>query len=195
MKSAAGGNPSPAAQSLPPPVPIPTHLSRFIARGEAVQLPLIGAAWIELLGAWASNAVESEVARAIAALELTSATREAMQAELERAVRTLARTVRDPEDHAKPLGTVDEWGALDPDVVSACWQTYGDVRERLDPLASIDLTPDERLAVQVAIKKKDANLLRSFGIAKLSAYLLSTDVPPPSSPEPSSPTLPSSPEA
>ncbi len=104
--------------------------------------------------------------------------------EIERALRTLVRACRDPED-GRPAGSLEEWGKLDTDTINMCWQAYGDVRERLDPLGG-SLDPAETELIELAVKKKDARLLRTFGIVKLSAWLASTDAPPSTSPTPSS---------
>lgn len=143
-------------------------------RSEDVDLPWIGRARVELVGTTRSQEIESAMYRAMAALGIEQNGVTFDRFELERAVRILADAVRDPEDNAKPFGTLEEWGSLDNDVIGACWQVYGDVRERLDPL-STPLSVSDRLAIETAVKKKDARLLRSYGIAKLSAWLTTTD--------------------
>jgi hypothetical protein len=154
-------------------------------RGELVVLPHLGQAWIELPGALAWEETQIAARRELAAveLELTVGTAELLEMKLAR--HTLARSVRDPNDHAIPFGTLEEWGELDPDVINSTWQAFGDVRERLDPL-STPLSPADISMIDHANKKKDATLLRSFGIGKLSHYMLSTADRPPTSPLPSS---------
>ncbi len=177
--------------------PIASFATRMAAklvngrRGEDVNLPVLGPARVEILGAVETQEVESSVYKAMAAHEIEQNVITVDRFELERAYRTLARSVRDPEDKSKVFGTVDEWGALDNDVIVAAWQVYGDVRERLDPL-STPLTADERVMIEIAVKKKDAVLLRTFGTVKLCAWLASTDVLPSTSPPPSSPSSESS---
>lgn len=154
-------------------------------RGETISIPGIGTVRVEILGAVESNEVEAEVYKALAALGLELTVVTAERYELERAWRTLARAVRDPADRGVAFGEPDEWAALDADMINAAWQTYGDVRERLDPLAQ-PLTEDEQLAIETAAKKGDGQLLRTFGLAKLSASYVSTVARLSTSPLPSS---------
>lgn len=175
------------ANGSPPAVPPTTRLAAIAAggRGEDLELPGLGPAHIELIGAREMSIIEAAVVRDMAELGLEQTTLNTGHYELARAVRTLASAVRDRDDHSKPFGTIDEWSALDPDRVAACWTTYGDVRERLDPMAH-PLTEDEALMIDHALKKKDVTLLRSFGVARLSAWLVSTGAPQQTSPPPSS---------
>lgn len=159
--------------SGPPRTPLGLQLANG-RRGEDVDIPGIGPARIEILGARDSQAIESEVYRAMTNHGIDHTLVTADRFELERAYRTLARAVRDPADQSKAFGTADEWGEIDNDVIVAAWQAYGDVRERLDPMAT-PLTDNDRLSIEVAVKKKDARLLRTFGAVKLSAWLASTD--------------------
>jgi hypothetical protein len=168
-----------------------TPLSRAMpggSRGEDVVLPLLGRVRIELVGETAKQEIEAAVYRAMRARELDLNIVTSERYEAERAVRTLAHACRDPDDatHTAPFGTLEQWGELDSDIIATAWQAYGDVRERLDPLETV-LTEDERIAIEVAVKKKDARLLRSYGISKLSSWLASMDVPPSTSQPPSSP--------
>lgn len=170
-----------------PASPVSRPLSKVIAagrRGELVTLPHLGRAWIELPGAvaWETAQIDARRELAAAELELNMGTAELFEMKLARM--TLSRAVRDPDAHAEAFGTLDEWGELDADIINACWQTFGDVRERLDPMA-IALTEPELVAIDLAFKKKDARLLRSFGIAKLSLYMLVLAERQSSSPTPS----------
>lgn len=170
--------------------PLAKSLSRLAAvvaggHGEDVDLPGLGPAFIELIGAREMTTIEAAVVRDMAELGLEQTTLTITQYELARATRTLAIAVRDRDDHSQPFGTLDEWGGLDPDRVGACWSVYGDVRERLDPLAH-PLTEEEAMVIDRALKKKDATLLRSFGVAKLCAWLVTTGAPPSTSPQASS---------
>ncbi len=181
MTTLLGSKLAGAAHMATPASPVSAPLSKILAagrRGELVTLPHLGRAWIELPGAIAWEEIQITARRELAAaeLELTVATAELLEMKLAR--HTLARAVRSPDDHAAPFGTLEEWGELDPDVINTCWQTFGDVRERLDPL-SASLTDDELVTIELALKKKDGPLLRSFGIGKLSRYMLSmADRPP-----------------
>ena len=183
-----------AQQSKGAPEPPPkTPLERLLSggrRGELVELPGLGPAWLELLGARASQEVEAAVYAAMKeyGIELDAVTM--LRFEIERAVRTLAIAARDPEDRSKPFGTLAAWHQVDPTVINAAWSTYGDIKERLDPMAT-PLTDDEIAAFEYAVKKKDARILRSFGVVKLSAWLTSTAFQLSTSPTPSSSSSPS----
>jgi hypothetical protein len=170
-KLAGGANVASPASS------VSTKLSRQVTagrRGEEVAIPVLGRAFMELPGAvtW----TELEAANRARMLELFGALaiENAAQYELDFARRVLAVAARDPDDRALPFGTLEEWGALDVDVINLAWQVFGDVRERLDPL-SRELSAEEGIAIQSAIKKKDALLLRTYGVVKLSIWLATTD--------------------
>lgn len=177
-KAAGGTPPSPAASLL--------RRTFGVARGEVVDVPSFGRMYIELLGAVAAQEVESEVQREMTRLQLALDMRTEPRYELERAWRTLARAARDPDNHAALFGTVDEWGQLDETLISVAWSAYADVKERLDPLAG-ELTEDELVMINVALKKKDPALWRTFGLNTLSRWLASLDDRPSTSPPPSSP--------
>lgn len=162
------------ASTAPPEQPL--KLAQLVngRRGETRDLPFFGLVRVELLGAVESNEVEVAVYGALAGkLDLDVAT--ADRFELERAWRTLAIAFRDPDDHSRPFGAIETWSKLDAKAINAGWQAYGDVAERLDPLEE-QLSDGEKLVIESALKKKDAHLLRSFGVAKLSAFFASTDV-------------------
>ncbi len=93
--------------------------------------------------------------------------------ELARARRFAAYAVVDRNTH-EPIGTVDDWGLIDDDIIGAFWSTYGDLREALDP-AETPLTVGEMVAIVETIKKKHGRLLRFIGVRKLAAFLLSMD--------------------
>lgn len=142
-------------------------------RGEHVTLPFLGTVRIELIGTRESQEVEGEVYRTLAELGIPQNGMTGERFELERAVRTLARAVRDADDPAHPpFGSVEDWLRLDADLIVPAWHAYGDVRERLDPFERA-LDEDETILMNAALKKKDPTLWRSFGIAKLSAWLTS----------------------
>lgn len=186
---ATGGRPvTPEASKTP--------LARVVGgqRGEDVTLPGLGRARMELLGAAAWNEVKSATHREMERLGLPFDTVNVGAWELERAARTLAQAVRDPADASKPFGTLDEWRALDPQLINAAWQEHDNVCDRLDPLER-PLTDDEMLAIEVAVKKKDGSLLKSFGLGKLCAWLVTTAVPLAISPPPSSSSSESSSES
>lgn len=186
-KLAAGATPLPAATSV-------SALGKRAAvagrRSETVDLPELGRIRFELPGALAFIEIESEVLAALRARGLDLSIGTAGTAELDKAIRTLAVACRDPETGA-PFGTLAEWGDLPVDVVNVAWQAYGDVRERLDPM-SLPLSEEERIEIDLAVKKKDARLLRTYGVVRLSAWLATTADPPSTSPSPSSSSLESS---
>jgi hypothetical protein len=161
------------------PDPKPTKLAGvgiLGGRGELVDIPLLGPAWIHLLPQKQGNQVESEVYIELEALKLT-AMGSRITFDGEQAVRTLARAVRDPDDptHKTPFGTLEQWQSLDYDVVAAAWQCYADVRHRLHPLDTLTLSEDDLRDIRAALEKKSAPLLRYYGVAKLSLYLLTTE--------------------
>lgn len=155
-------------------------------RGEDVAIPGLGPVRLELLGARASQEVEAAVYRNMLALGIDLGAMTLDRFELERAVVTLAEAAREPADRSLPFGTLAEWQRVDPVTIITAWDTYLDVKDRLDPLDT-PLTDDERDQIERAIQKKDRTLLRSFGVAKLSLFMLSTVAQPSISPPPSSP--------
>jgi hypothetical protein len=179
----AGGGGAPASE------PSSTPLRGIVAagkRGEEVVLPVLGRVWLELPGARQWQEIESEVRKEMRRLEVGDLhVGTAAQHETELALRVLAVAVRDPDRRDQRFGTLEEWGELDNDIVSVAWHAFGDVRERLDPVSQ-PLSNDEMLAVSAAVKKKDATLLRTFGVVRLSAWLATTGEPPSTSPIPSS---------
>lgn len=165
---------------------ISKHIAAAV-RGLDVDVPGIGRMYIELLGETARQEVEVEVERVMKAREVVLSPSNEERWEGERAIRTLARAARDPEVHDRPAGSVDEWGQLSTDKVNAAWSCYGDVREQLDPMGVL-LTAEEANAITAAVKKKAGPLLRSFGVVRLSAWLLSMVDQLSTSPSPSSST-------
>lgn len=145
-------------------------------RGDFIEIPGVGRVWLELATAGDYLEIQAATRRAMAAAAIPDELAYLQAWELERAVLTLERTIREPEEgrHATRVGSRDEWAGLDIDTLNAAWNLYGDVRERLDPM-SIDLAPEDQLAIELAIKKKDGALLRSFGATRLSAYLTTSD--------------------
>ncbi len=159
------------------------------ARGEDVVLPELGRVYFELPGARCWQEVEAAVAAEMHRLgrgDLTLAN--AASYEVETALRVLAISAREPDDHSQAIGTLEQWGGLDNDVINIAWHAFGDVRERLDPI-SLEPSSDDMFAIAAAVKKKDARLLRTFGCVKLSAWLATTEEPQSTSPIPSSPSM------
>lgn len=156
-------------------------------RGEEVTLPILGRIYFELPGSREWQEIEAAVHREMKRLDFDDLriSANAIHHQTELALRVLAASAKDPNNHDQPFATLDEWGELDNDLVSIAWLAFGDVRERLDPV-EFALTTDDMFAIQAAVKKKDKELLRSFGLKKLSLFAASMDDPPPTSPPPSS---------
>lgn len=173
-----------------------TRLRRTVIggrRGELVDVPILGSVWLELPGARAWQEIEAAVRVEMRRLEFGDLSlTNAAAYEVEMAIRVLTQAARDPDDHSQPYGTLEEWGGLDNDVINYAWHVFGDVRERLDPIAC-ELTEDDAFAIQTAVKKKDGPRLRSYGVARLVAWLVTTADPPSTSPTPSSPSSESQP--
>lgn len=163
-------------------------LRRAVAgrRGEEVTLPVLGRVFLELPGALAWQEIEAAVFRRLRELEAPDGIAGAAMREAELALRVLAASAKDPDDHAAPFGSLEEWGDLDNDLIGAAWHAFGDVRERLDPVAE-DIGADDMVAIAFAVKKKDPVLLRTFGVVKLSRWLASMADQLSTSPTPSSP--------
>lgn len=153
-------------------------------RGEHVVAPLLGRVWIELVGEAIADNIESETLAAMASLGIPQTPMNAGAYDQRRTALTLAWAVRDPDNHDVRAGLADEWLAMDVPMLSAIGTLYGDVQERLNPLASPNLTEDEFEQIRLAHEKKNAAMLRTFGLASLSNYLATTAAPPANSPTP-----------
>lgn len=191
LGSRNAGAASPQAAPASPLGPSPLARRRQIVggrRGAPREIAGLGPTYIELPGSVRFAELESEAHKRAAELAGDGADpmRYAVAYETQLAIRVLAEAVRDPDDKAIPYGTLGEWGELDNDLLNAAWHTFGDVREELDPIER-PITPDEMIAIGVAVKKKDPRLLRTYGVAKLSLWLASMGDPQSSSPQPSSP--------
>ena len=157
--------------------PSGSRLGKFLAtglRGELVALPALGPAYVQLAGHDAMNDIEGATFREMEGLALAPNAWSGGTYDRERARRTLAFAVRDPDYHDQAFGTVEEWGLVDEDLVTACYVVYGDVRYRLDPMGSDTLTDEDMRAISDALEKKNPMALRLFGVAKLSLFMLST---------------------
>jgi hypothetical protein len=95
------------------------------------------------------------------------------------AARHLAVAVREHDD-GSPLAPLDDWRELTDEQISAPWDRYQDLRDRLDPLGadSTRLTADELAVLRAAAKKKDTVVLRSFGLHKLALFATTSADPP-----------------
>ncbi len=174
----------PAAIAAPPSLLAGVRASS--PRGEHVVLPLLGRVWIELAGGNTVSEIEGATTAEMKRLDLAPNTLNAFTYDADRTARTLAWSVRDPDKIGERFGTLDEWLAIDIDLLNACGIVYADVRERLDPIGLPTLSKDDLDTIRFAIEKKNPTLLRSLGVAKLSLYLLTTVDPPANSPSPPS---------
>jgi hypothetical protein len=150
---------------------------------EAVLLPgLDTQAMMTLVGSERFLDIEGEVVLAMETRKLAPGTWNEGKFELERAKRVLAEAVREHDPLAKaegrvppPFGSLAEWGQLAPSIINAIWGQYAELVERFDPLADLTtLEPIEAMELRAAIEKKNLSVLRSFGLQKLCAYLLTS---------------------
>lgn len=153
-----------------------------VPRGEFVEMPLVGRVWVELVGEQAVDEIEGTTLAAMKAEGLEPIGLNMLSYDSCRTALTLAWAVRNPENKDERVGTAEEWRAIDIDVILACGLVYGDVRERLSPIALGALTKDQLDEIRLAVEKKNAMSLRSAGVVALSLYLLSTADPPAPSP-------------
>ena len=88
--------------------------------------------------------------------------------------RVLSKAVRDPRDESRELCSVPDWRECDDDQLAALYQQYKDLAQRLDPLGqgSAVLTQELVAELTACAKKKDADLLISFGSLKLANFIL-----------------------
>lgn len=98
------------------------------------------------------------------------------------AVRHLAAAVRNPENLQEQLAPIGDWRTeLTDEQIAGPWDKYQDLRDRLDPLGDdsiVNLTANDIAIIHAAAKKKDAVLLRSFGLHKLALYAITSADPP-----------------
>lgn len=177
--------------------PAPTKLSAVLAfgpRGEEIDLPIVGKAWVAPASHAILAAVEAAVEHRLVELKLTLTGLTAQIWESERAVQTLARCVRTVEDHDVPVGTPEEWAQLEANVIALCWRAFGEVVDRVAPL-DLEIDAETRNAIVHALSKKNEIQLRCFGVAALASFMLSTASPPATSPTPTSSGGESSPES
>jgi len=158
------------------------------ARGELVDMPIVGKVWVELVGEASTCQIEAAVYAAMKADGLEMSALNMRSYDHCRAALTLAWAVRNPDNHDERVGTDADWRAMDPDVIVACDYVYLDVRQRLSPVALGSLTKDQLDSIRLAIEKKNPMPLLSAGVVALSLYLLSMGEPPATSPSTKSST-------
>lgn len=191
IPASALGNGQPAAAAEPSPM---AKARKHIARGELVNLAPYGEVWMQVLGSEAMEDIEAATFRALAAKDLPPVDLHVGTYNIHRFRRILALAVRNPTNHDEPFGSLEEWGEEPDETLTIGIVLYKDVKQRLDPATNTQLTDDEAAAVFDAFKKKDSQLLRSFGFATLLSWLLSGAVQLSSSPTPSSKNSDLSPE-
>ena len=109
------------------------------------------------------------------------------QWQYELGVRILAVAVRHPTNEDRALASLEDWRACDDDQIDAMWVEYQAHQARMNPLgADVDLTDAEASAIIVAAKKKDVDLLMSYGLPKLVQFaIISVEQPATSTTPPS----------
>jgi hypothetical protein len=102
----------------------------------------------------------------------------------ELSVRLLAVAIRNPSKTELALASVDDWRECDDDQIAALMRQYDDFAARVDPLGEegAGLTDAEMIELVAAAKKKDADLLMSFGSRKLASFILTSASRPATSP-------------
>lgn len=161
-----------------------------MTRGEYVELPGLGRAFVRLLSRSATTAIEAEVFDKLPKAGIPAIQLHAYTYDQERKALTIAAAARDPEDHSKPFGTLIEWQQEDDDIIAAAGMQYDAVKARLDPVGLAELDPDTESMLVEAFKKKDRRLLMLFDVATLASWLTSGAVQLSSSPIPASNTGP-----
>lgn len=179
-----------------PAQPAPAKLSELEAlldarRGELVNLPVLGAAYVAIVPHPQMNEVEAALVREMTRLGLPqTAEFTATTWDIERKARILDVAVRKADDptHRTALLPPGAWysGRVDDDLIVACFEVYRDVRARLDPIGVGSLSDEEFAVILDAFKKKDGTTLASFGAVKLTLWLLTTDALQLTSPTPAS---------
>ena len=131
------------AQPAPAKSPLGAMLERG-RRGDLRDIPGLGPVWLQLIGSETVDDIEEAVTKRMKerGFEAESLLH-ALTFDANRARHTLAPAARDPQDHSKPFGSLEEWHALDPDTVAAAWEAFGDVRLALSPL-DVETTKEQR---------------------------------------------------
>ncbi|MGN6103734.1 MAG: hypothetical protein ACTHU0_01390 [Kofleriaceae bacterium] len=108
----------------------------------------------------------------------------------ELAVQMFAVAVREPDPTVdRALCSIDEWREeCDDDQIAALNRQYQDLAARHDPLGegAAALTSELEIALLAAAKKKDADLLMSYGSRALATFIITSVDQPASSPTPTS---------
>ncbi|MDQ3295072.1 MAG: hypothetical protein M3619_00620 [Myxococcota bacterium] len=91
----------------------------------------------------------------------------------ELAVRMLATAVRDPGNSELALASVDDWRECDDDQLGGLFDEYQQLAARVDPLGSgVELSDSEFDQMVEAAKKKEPELLMSYGSRKQALFAI-----------------------
>lgn len=164
------GAAGPALRDVELPEPLGRAKIRLLTGAEEEEVALALGAWLRQLEA--DSGISHEILAATGQLALTA--RSAQEG--------LARAVRDADDPSKAFGDFEDWRGLPEVVVSDVFRRYQDLVEELDPLRR-QLTKDELAAVDALVKKKDWDLLLSYGLRRLIGWLRTTADQPVDSPQ------------
>lgn len=137
------------------------------------------AGWMTLVGRADTSRIRAEANAHFAAAGYSAEQLAAKTSDLfhdwnaEIAVRTLALAVRDPAEHDKALDSLEAWREnIDDEQIASLWRAHQELVEREDPIGSdtAALTDHELVQLESAAKKKDFDLLMSFGLRKLAIF-------------------------
>lgn len=96
------------------------------------------------------------------------------QWQYELGVRILAVAVLHPTND-RALASLEDWRACDDEQINAMWQEYEALQVRMNPLADVvELAEEEVDAILLAAKKKDVDLLMSYGLPKLVRFAITS---------------------
>jgi antitoxin (DNA-binding transcriptional repressor) of toxin-antitoxin stability system len=207
VPASAFGDPSQDLDATAPAAPAAgqsklTELEALIdaRRGETVNLPVLGAAYLQIVPHGPMNDIESALLAEMQRLQIPpTAVFLDTTWDIERKARILAASARRADDptHSIPLLPQDFWlgkagpnkdRGVDDHLIVACFEVYRDVCARLDPIGMGSLTPEHASMIMDAFKKKDGTVLVGFGAVLLTLWLLTGDLQPSSSPTPASST-------
>lgn len=169
----------PAAALPKSEAPSGSKLSQIdFARGEEVDLPVLGHVWLQVVAHHQTNVIEGATLKAMRDAGIPVEQMFAYSVDMNRKARTLAMAVFEITKDGKhvPFGTTEEWlNMVDDNVIYACHLKYDEMKDRLDPLAG-GVTEERAAEILMAMQKKSRALLLSFGISELVSFLLSSDV-------------------
>jgi hypothetical protein len=86
----------------------------------------------------------------------------------------LHKAVRDPANVELELAPIEDWRDLDDMQLIGLWNQYNDLGARLDPVGFGELPQAQLDAIVHASKKKDVDLLMSYGSRSLALFAISS---------------------